>query len=422
MSAARFASGDAYAVVGTRIIDQVLATQERQRGNIHEGNFPWMADDGYVADLNAVEFCLEHLCAIVWESDEKLPAGTRAAIRAALHLGLAEIARLDVGVAYTNICLLDCHNSILGGQILGARGWVERGARKLARWAAYTAASGAPREYNSPTYAGVDLHALAEIGEHADDPATRLLARLMEERLWLHAATHYHAPTAQVAGPHSRAYQNDVTGGRGSLKTTLYKLLGDEALVRKTPFYPLRQGEGHVSAALAEYHCPELVLALLRDQRYPFTVREAADAALGMDLSTTVAADWALGVASREYSAQSDNLMLHYRKEAEPGFGVLYTRFILNDRRLGGTLHATDRTRSNNIADVGAFRGLHFRDKAIGVYGLLPQHENVSSIKLDVFVPGREGLGRVLIGGEPVGALPCEVPPGVPLIIDDGAV
>ena len=89
---------------------------------------------------------------------------------------------------------------------------------------------------------------------------------------------------------------------------------------------------------------------------------------------------------------------------------------------MGGTLHATDRSRSNNIADVGAFRGLHFRDKAIGVYGLLPQHENVSSIKLDVFIPGREGLGRVLIGDRVVDSLPCEVPPGVPLIIEDGAI
>lgn len=416
------AGDDADAALSARIIGEVLAVQERQPGNIHEGNFPWMADDGYVADLNAVEFCLEHLCSIVRESDAKLPTATRDAIRAAMHLGLAEVARLDVGVEYTNICLLDCYNSILGGQWLGAEGWVERGARKLARWANYTAASGAPREYNSPTYAGVDLHALAEIAEHAADPATRLLARLMEERLWLHAATHYHAPTAQVAGPHSRAYQNDVTGGRGSLKTTMYKLLGDEALIRKTPFYPLRQGDGHVAAALAEYHLPEPVLALLREMPYPFTVRETADGELGLDLSTTLTADWALGVASREYSTQSDNLILHYRKEATPGFGVVYTRFILNDRRLGGTLHATDRNRSNNIADVGAFRGVHGRNKVIGVYGLLPQHENLSSIKLDCFIPGRAALGRVLIGDRSVESLPIEVPPGVPLIIEDGAV
>ena len=28
----------------------------------------------------------------------------------------------------------------------------------------------------------------------------------MEERVWLHALLHYHAPTGRLAGPHSRAY------------------------------------------------------------------------------------------------------------------------------------------------------------------------------------------------------------------------
>jgi hypothetical protein len=434
-------AGDADGALGAAIVERVLAVQERQPGNIHEGNFPWMADDGYVADLNAVEFELEHLCAIMLESEEKLPAATRAAIRAAMRLGLAEIARLDVGVEYTNICLLDCHNSILGGRILGEPAWIERGARKLARWAAYTAQSGAPREYNSPTYAGVDLLALGAIAAHAADPATRLLALLLEERLWLHAATHYHAPTAQQAGPHSRAYQNDVTGGRGSLKTIFYTLLGDEALMRKSPFYALRQKDGNVNVGLGEFHCPAPVRAILADKRWPFTVRETADAASDLLLSTTMTADWALGVASRSYGPQADNLILHYRKSADPlpmqaphpenvllhyskeqapGFGVLYTRFILNNKRLGGSYHATDRTSSNNISDVGVFRGLHHRNKAIGVYGLAPQHEDVSSIKLDVFFPGRAGLEQVLVNGQPVAALPVEMPPGTPLVIADG--
>ena len=414
--------GDDDCALAARIIGQVLALQERQPGNIHEGGFPWMADDGHVSDLNAVQFLVEELCHILIESADKLPPPARAASEAATRLGLAEIARLDVDPAYTNICLLDCHNGILGGQLLGAPGWVERGARKLARWAMEVAASGAPREYNSPTYAGVDLGALAAIVEGATDPVTRLLARLMEERLWLHAALHYHAPTSQIAGPHSRAYQNDVTGGRGSLKTTLYKILGDERLDRKTPFYPLRQAEGNAGVGLATYHCPAPIRALMEAPRLPLTVREGADLAGGLDLSTTLTADWALGVASRGYGPQADNLLLHYRKEAEPGFGVVYSRFILNDRRLGGSYHATDRTRSNNVSDTGDFRGLHAGNKAIGVYGFTPQWENLTAAKLDVFLPGLTGLGRVLIGDRLVAALPIELPAGVPLIVEDGAV
>lgn len=408
--------------LAARMIERVLASQERQPGNIHEGNFPWMVEDGHVTDLNAVEFVLEQLCHILLESEGRLPAPTRAAILAALRLGLAEVARLDVDIAYTNICLLDIHNSVLGGQLLGAPGWRERGERKLARWAAYTAASGAPREYNSPTYCGVDLTALAALAEHAADPAARLLARLLEERIWLHVAAHYHTPTTQLAGPHSRAYQRDVTGGRGFLKVVLYKVLGDERLLERSPFYPYQQGEGYIDVARATYHCPRPVLALLAAKPLPFAVRETADATEGLDLSSALTADWALGAASRTYSEQSDNLLLHYRKAAEPGFGVVYTRFILNDKRIGSVYHASARSRSSNLNDEGDFRGLHHRNKALGVYGLRPQTADLASVRLDVFFPGRAGLGRVLVGNRPVGDLPLDLPAGAPLIVEDGAV
>jgi hypothetical protein len=403
------------------LIENVLAVQERQAGNIHEGNFPWMIDDGHVTDLNAVEFVLEQLCHIPLESEPALPASTRAAIRAAMHLGLAEIARLDVDVAYTNITLLDVHNSILGGQLVGWPGWIERGARKLERWAAYTLASGAPREYNSPTYLGVDLAALAAIAEHAADARTRLLARLMEERLWLHLAAHYHHPSAQIAGPHSRAYQDDVTGGRGRTKMILYRLLGDERLMQKTPFYAYRQNDGICDVALARFHCPEAVRAQLAAP-LPFTARETADRAEGLDLSTYLAPDYALGAASRSYTQQSDNLKLYYRKDAAPGFGLLYTRFIINDKRVGSVYHASARSRLSGLLDEGDFRGLHHRNKAIGVYGLNPQIEDPSSIKLDVFFPGRAGLERVYADGRAVEVLPIEIPPDAWLLVQDGAV
>ena len=45
----------------------------------------------------------------------------------------------------------------------------------------------------------------------------------------------------------------------------------------------------------------------------------------------------------------------------------------------------------------------------------------MTSIKLDFFFPGRAGLGRVR-RHRTGGALPTELPPGVPLIIEDGAV
>ncbi len=394
------------------LIHAVLATQEREPGNPHAGNFPWMADDGYIADLNAAEFCLESLVAICMESAALLPPETVTAIHTAMHAALAEVARLDVHVSYSNIALHEIQNTILGGQVLGVPAIVERGARKLRDWAAYTAA-GAPREFNSPTYQAINLAALGAVAQHADDPQTRLLAKLWEERLWLSVALRYHVRTGQVAGPHSRAYTNDVRGAGGGLKTAIWRELGDLS------------NDTNDDAGDDESRVTPGVRALFTHKPLPMTVIEqAAD----FDLITRMSENWAMGTASKEYGPQANNLTLHYARGdatdvfAGQDFGVLFTRFILNHKRLGSTFHPTDRSFSRNLVDDGQFRGFQHENVAIACYGLLPQHEPVSAAALDVFIADAEKVGRVLIGGEQVTAFPAEVPPATAVVIEDGAV
>lgn len=393
------------------LIRAVLATQEREPGNPHAGNFPWMADDGYVADLNAVEFCLESLVAICTESAALLPSETVTAIHAAMHLAFAEVARLDVHVSYSNIALHEIQNTILGGQVLGVPEIAARGARKLRDWAAFTAA-GAPREFNSPTYQAINLAALGAVAQHAHDPQTRLLAKLWEERLWLSVALRYHVRTGQVAGPHSRAYINDVRGAGGGLKTAIWRELGDLTT-------PAEETDA------AQSRIPPGVRAIFRDKPLPMTVTEQAH---DYDLITHLTKNWAMGTASKEYGPQANNLTLHYaRGDASDGyagkeFGVLFTRFVLNHKRLGSTYHATDRSFSRNLVDDGQFRGYQHENVAIACYGLLPQYESVSAAALDVFIADADKVGRVLIGGELVTAFPAEVPPHTAVVVEDGAV
>jgi hypothetical protein len=170
-----------------RIIDVVASMQETRPDDAHYGNFRWFFEDAGVTDLNAVEFVLDGLNEIVREGAGKLPDASLARVREMIALGLEEIDRLDVHLSYTNIALSDICNSVLGGEALGDARWVERGARRLDEWLAFTAASGAPHEYNSPTYLAVDLMRLATLAEETSDERIALRARIAEERLWLHA-------------------------------------------------------------------------------------------------------------------------------------------------------------------------------------------------------------------------------------------
>jgi hypothetical protein len=414
-----------------KVIDRVLSMQETRPGNAHFGNFRWYLENEVVDDLNAVEFMLEALAVIMLDYGNHLSAGSQEHIREAMRLGLAEIERLDVHPSYTNIVLLDIHNSILCGQTLGDEHHEERGRRKLDDWIAFTARSGAPHEYNSPTYLGVDLTALASLAEHASDRDVRLKALLMEERLWLHVASRFHRPTCQIAGPHSRAYRSNTVGAGGFLKVVLYKELGYPELRRRSPYYPWDREEAHVSVGLGRYHLPDYIRTLFDDKPPQWQVRETASSTAGSDLTSYLTPEYALGTASRSYQVgdppepwpQFNAAILYYRKEGEPGYGVLYTRYVVNDYDIGHMADEAGYTKGE-LWDLGVPRCLQHRNQAIIAYGLTPMPITaaVHTLRLDVLLIGRDPATEILVGGRPVSSLPQPVRPLEPVVVADGSV
>jgi hypothetical protein len=208
-----------------RAIRAVLAMQETREQDAHRGNFRWLLEEQGVRDLNAVEFMLDGLNDLLRDYSDVIPHDVAAEMREAISLGLAEIDRLDVHPGYTNIALSDIANSVIGGETMGEDDYVDRGARQLDEWFEFTNRSGAPHEYNSPTYLAVDLARMAFLAEQTSDVDIALKARVAEERLWLHAAMHYQPGLAQLAGPHSRSYHDGWTGGGGYLKLILWRCL-----------------------------------------------------------------------------------------------------------------------------------------------------------------------------------------------------
>jgi hypothetical protein len=65
-------------------------------------------------------------------------------------------------------------------------------------------------EYNSPTYAGVDVFALALWRDYGDTPQMRSRGREMEAGLWRATADLYNANLRNISGPYDRSYGMDM--------------------------------------------------------------------------------------------------------------------------------------------------------------------------------------------------------------------
>lgn len=415
----------------TRAIRAALATQETREGDAHCGNFRWMLEDEVVTDLNGVEFMLDGLNFLMREYAAVIPPDVADEMREAIRLGLGEIDRLDVHPSYTNIALSDICNSVLGGELLEDDEFVDRGARRLVEWFAFTNLSGAPHEYNSPTYLAVDIARMAFLAEQTSDPDIALRARIAEERLWLHVAAHYHPGLAKLAGPHSRSYFDGWTGAGGFLSLLLWRLLGDDALRAPSPYAARSREEGFLGVALEAFHCPPYIERLLSDKRYAFSVQEVADIERTNDITTYMSKSFALGTAARSYGVGDppemwpapNNILLQFKRSEPPGFGTLFARYVVNDKGVGATVYESTHT-AEDWWEEGTFVGAQSANRAIIAYGLLPRIRPAHSYKLSINMLGAAGA-EIVVAGEPVDLAQGEafaVMPGQAVCIGAGDV
>ncbi len=401
--AARFASqlvanGAAEDIaLAEKVLNAVLACQEIDPTDPHFGNFYWMAEDSHVEDLNAVEFCLEYLIPMMLRHGDRLPEPLQQRVMAAIRLGLDEIRRLDVLVAYSNITALDVLNTCLGGELLGDPAIAIRGYTKLRVWIGFTCRSGHPMEYNSPTYTAVTLHALGRLVENVQHPDTRIWARAFATRLAVSAALHIHPGTGRWAAPHSRAYHPSVVGA--------------------TPPEMER-----VQGWLADGTIPGWIAEVLEQRPARYTISETAERSRGIGFTTHITPAWALGVASTTTNAQSDICMLHYTRPGMQKPGVLYTRYVFNDKWFGDFYHATDRSQQRNLLDEGAFYGVMEGNRAIGVYAPQSFAQGTSAKATFIWTGCGDQPEEVWIDGQQVTTLPADVPPGATVVVGSGDV
>ncbi|MDQ6696320.1 MAG: hypothetical protein M3Z46_02540, partial [Actinomycetota bacterium] len=202
-------------------IAALLARQYDAPGAVFHGTFARFGESPYPPeepmmwedyDPNWRQFVGTTFALMLEDFPERLSDARQAEMFAAVELACeGEVAEGRLGPSYANPALMHAWLDGWCGRRRGDGAQTARAERFAASIVDRFDRTGAFDEFNSPTYYGVDLYALAlwrtfpPTRRFADDGAR------LEAAIWHEAALFHHAGLANFCGPYTRSYGPDAT-------------------------------------------------------------------------------------------------------------------------------------------------------------------------------------------------------------------
>jgi hypothetical protein len=159
-------------------------------------------------DWNWADFCGVQLLQVALYHRARIQPKVMAKVDESIRHAAHSIQRRNVGPGYTNIALMGTYVTMVTAELYGMEDLHAYAMARLERFHAYTQAQGAFTEYNSPTYTMVALEELGRMRLHFRDAGARKRVEELYHFAWYEIARHFHTPSRQWAGPHSRAYRS----------------------------------------------------------------------------------------------------------------------------------------------------------------------------------------------------------------------
>ncbi len=141
---------------------------------------------------------------------------------------------------------------------------------------------------------------------------------------------------------------------------------------------------------------------------------------------------FALGVASREVSWQSDVFMVHYAIPGTDKPGIVYSRYLVDDTWFANPEAAHDPANRRKFVERGKFYGVQQGPRSIGIYAphtvehfgsFAPSsRDTFSSAKAAIVWTQRHRLDEIWVGHRKVESLPVDVAPGEVVVVGGGDI
>lgn len=199
------------------ILDRVISLQDQNPSSPTYGIWSWFLEEPLEKmsppDWNWADFNGTHLLQVALYHRERLPAELARRVDESIQHAARSIQRRDVKPGYTNIALMGTYVTYVAAELYGIPDLLAYAQMRLKRFYNHTLDQDGFTEFNSPTYTVVALTVLTRMRMHIKDAEAQRMIAKIEDIGWRDVARHFHPPTAQWAGPHSRCYSTLLRPG-----------------------------------------------------------------------------------------------------------------------------------------------------------------------------------------------------------------
>ncbi len=233
------------------IIETTVALQDTVSRSGTRGVWPYFREEPLATkkspvDYNWADFNAVSLLDIWIEHKNELPDSLKPKMQQAILLAAQSILKRNVGPSYTNIAIMGTYVTYMTAQLFDQKEMLHYAHNRLKNFYDYTVKRGGFEEYNSPTYTIVALDELNRMQRHIKEPSALVMIDSLYALSWNMVARHYHKPTGQWVGPHSRAYSpvadslfSGILYKASAGKAGAPSFTGDVKMTHKIPRYLL---------------------------------------------------------------------------------------------------------------------------------------------------------------------------------------
>jgi hypothetical protein len=231
------------------VIEKTISLQDQDSRSKSCGVWPYYQEEPLATKKSPIDFNWADFNAVslldVWMGhQDEIPADLKPKIKQALILAARSIQKRNVGTGYTNIAIMGTYVTYMVSHLFDLPDLKDYATMRLKRFYDYTLDKGGFTEYNSPTYTIVALDELFRMKLHIVEPLAKQQIDALYSVGWEIIARHYHKPSGQWAGPHSRSYSTLVNptfyallkeGSNGQIDLDIEKKRSDVKVKHQIP-------------------------------------------------------------------------------------------------------------------------------------------------------------------------------------------